>query len=471
LSQLAARSVLGVVTPTRREQVATVVKICADADAPISLYPVSSGMNWGLGSSTPAASDCLLLDLSRLSRCLALDVRSGVAAIEAGVTQGQLSRALRRSPFIVNLTASSGATSIVGNALDRGVGFYRQRTDDIDAVEAVLGSGDTVLCGGQAPLASSLEDRGSGLAFGPDLHALFFQSNFGIVTAARVRLIRRPADLSIYRITAPGGQFPRLVEWAAGLQRLEIATGVCRVYHASSRGAYEGRAARVAAAYVCVSGPTRIAAAKRALLRELARAGRGIVVSRVTDRAGETPLDRVVRSCFQGDPSYNDAMIEATFGVSPKRLDAESPIGWLTFLPMLPVDVRVLTWATAEVRRIARRYDVEAHATANVLPSASIDFVVGLRFQRAAVRSASVAAAFDALHDAFAAKGFAPYRLAIDKMAWGMGRHSRRSYVDLLARLKRACDPASIVAPGRYVPSTVEPFMHGTPRGAASTGT
>src|SRR5690606_6189079 len=179
MGEFRRRGVAGVLRPRRVEDVVVIVAVARECGARI--YPVSTGKNWGLGSKQPVSDGCFLVDTSGLDRIRQLDVERGIAVIEPGVTQAQLVDATASTPWVVNLTGSCAATSVLGNALDRGVGNLRQRTDDLLGLEVVTGSGSLIRCG------SFWSKRDEAFYYrhgvGPDLVPLFCQSNLGIVTA------------------------------------------------------------------------------------------------------------------------------------------------------------------------------------------------------------------------------------------------------------------------------------------------
>ncbi len=166
---------------------------------------MSQGHNWGYGSHSTPAPGCALVDLSGMKRILNADKISKshpVAVIEPGVTQGELhqflvDRGLDRE-LTFNVTGSARETSLVGNALDRGVGYYGPRKEDLFGLEVVCGNGEFLKTGfrrlGEAsPLAHSHP-----YGLGPMLDGLFFQGNFGIVTSACFRLFpRRPKEVAV----------------------------------------------------------------------------------------------------------------------------------------------------------------------------------------------------------------------------------------------------------------------------------
>src|SRR5579871_3272443 len=84
----AMRSIAAALTPKSVEEVRAIVTTAAEYRVP--LYPFSTGHNWGYGCSLPARDGCAILDLSRLKR-IAIDAERGLASLEPGVTQQDLS--------------------------------------------------------------------------------------------------------------------------------------------------------------------------------------------------------------------------------------------------------------------------------------------------------------------------------------------------------------------------------------------
>ena len=80
-------SVLAIVRPANREEVQECVRAAARLGVPI--YPLSTGKNWGYGSSAPTADACLL-ELGRLNRILEFNEELAYVIVEPGVTQQQL---------------------------------------------------------------------------------------------------------------------------------------------------------------------------------------------------------------------------------------------------------------------------------------------------------------------------------------------------------------------------------------------
>ena len=65
------------------------------------LYPVSTGMNWGLGSRHPVRDDCVLVDLRRLDR-----IRELARAVRGKFSVDDLQRMLRdETDGLLSITA------------------------------------------------------------------------------------------------------------------------------------------------------------------------------------------------------------------------------------------------------------------------------------------------------------------------------------------------------------------------------
>jgi 4-cresol dehydrogenase (hydroxylating) len=158
------------------------------------LWPISRGCNWGYGSHLPAREDSIILDLSALKGIGDLDRESLSVRIEPGVTQGALYEFLcRNAPDLAfNVTGAGLETSVLGNALERGIGYNGEKDRDLYALEVLLPDGSSI---GPAP---GLNHKARSCPAGLSTDGLFFQSNLGVVTGARIRLrIRQEAEDAI----------------------------------------------------------------------------------------------------------------------------------------------------------------------------------------------------------------------------------------------------------------------------------
>ena len=171
----------------------------ANSPDKFTVYPISTGHNWGYGSALAPDANAVILDLSTLVRINFDDVDSGLVTVEPGVTQQMLRDAIdaKQLPFMVPVTGAGPSCSILANALERGYGITPY-TDHFAAVNAIKG----FLPQGQRYQSSISELDQSGLdavdktfkwKVGPYLDGLFTQSGLTIATEITIRLKRNPA--------------------------------------------------------------------------------------------------------------------------------------------------------------------------------------------------------------------------------------------------------------------------------------
>jgi 4-cresol dehydrogenase (hydroxylating) len=123
------------------------------------------------------------------------------------------------SAWFLNVTGSGADTSILGNALDRGIAHHGPRAEEIFGLEVVLGTGEVIRTGsGHFPHSRTTHLYRHGI--GPSLDGLFCQSNFGIVTRAAIRLhARKPMHGTVGCVIATEEELPALVDAVAALVR------------------------------------------------------------------------------------------------------------------------------------------------------------------------------------------------------------------------------------------------------------
>lgn len=182
-------------------------ELANNAELRFTLYPISTGKNWGYGTSQPASIDdnIVLLDLSLLNNIGYFDDELGLITLEPGVTQQQLSKFLIENnyPYMVPVTGAGPDCSILANALERGYGITPY-TDHFSAVNSIQGywADGSFFQSAVNTLDQSTEqivDKTYKWGLGPYLDGLFTQSNYGIVTQMTIRLAKvKPAFTSFF---------------------------------------------------------------------------------------------------------------------------------------------------------------------------------------------------------------------------------------------------------------------------------
>ncbi|MBN9560173.1 MAG: FAD-binding oxidoreductase [Alphaproteobacteria bacterium] len=181
-----------VVRPAGAEEVAAVVRLCAEAGVPV----VPQGGNTSMvGGATPAADGSeLVLSLARMNRVRAIDPVDLTLTIEAGVTLKAAQDAAAEAGCLLPLSIASEGTAQVGGILATNAGGnntvrYGNARDMVLGLEVVLPDG-TVWNG-----LRRLRKDNTGYC----LRQLFVgaEGTLGIITAAVLKLVPRPRETEV----------------------------------------------------------------------------------------------------------------------------------------------------------------------------------------------------------------------------------------------------------------------------------
>lgn len=449
VSMFTPRDIYGILRPRTVEEVRDVVRAFARTEGGPRLQALSTGRNWGLGSREPARDSVVTLELQGLDAVRDLDVEGGWAIVEPGVTQLRLAELLADTDRMLNVTASSGHTSVLGNIIDRGVGLRRQRTLDLAGLEVVLPDGELVRVGwwprGEHPGAVNPQGLGASPL------ALFTQSDLGIVTAGVVRLLPRPEAQCVLRLGFGGDRLPEAIDELRRWTAQGLVSGVLKVYDTVSTQSYGGLGDEYLT-HLCVSGTERsVAAVTKVLQEEAEESGLFTRVLR-SDEHPPAPDDLVahaVESLYAGDPSRNETMLRSAVGQEADRVDAEGG-GWLFFLPLIPFTGRAIARSQELLAQVHAETGIRAGSTINALDPDVVDLVVSFRFPRTEHDAEQAHRALDRTYELFTEAGFHPYRLDSDHHQWVDRLSGDPAARALVRRLKQTLDPRQVIAPGRY---------------------
>ncbi|TQI81266.1 4-cresol dehydrogenase (hydroxylating) [Serratia fonticola] len=449
VSQFRSRVIYAVIRPHCVEQVQEITRLFNRFKTHVGLHIISSGRNWGLGSAQPATDGVVVMALGYLKAQRTINCASGWAVIEPGVTQLELSQALLGTERMLNVTASSGHTSVIGNALDRGVGLQRQRTDDIAGLEVILPNGELIRVGWWPDTIKNTAVNPQGL--GPALLPLFMQSNLGIVTAAVVKLLPRPEAQCVLRLSFPQENLHQAIAVLRRWVAQGLVSGVLKIYDAISTESYGGDPGQHLV-LICVSGTERrTEAITQVLLEEIAESQLFAKVTR-SDTAAAAANDfvlQVVEHAYAGDPSYNELMLKSAVGQDAEQVDSAGG-GWLFFLPLIPFNSDAIVKAFSLIDTIYEKTGIRAGSTVNALSADLIDLVISLRFQPNQAQIKQAHQALEMAYQLFTEAGFYPYRLDIDHGHWKSRLEQDHSTHQLVLNIKQLLDPNSIIASGRY---------------------
>jgi 4-cresol dehydrogenase (hydroxylating) len=181
-----------IVAPATTEEVQAIMRVANEAKVP--LWPVSRGKNLGYGGASPAERGNVILDLSRMNRVLEVSEKHAHCLIEPGVSFFDLYRHLEENKIPLWMsTPGNSWGSVIGNALDRGIGYtpYGDNCEQLCGMEVVLPDGDLVRTG-MGAMSGSVGWQHYKYGYGPSWDQMFCQSNFGVVTKAGLWLQPEP---------------------------------------------------------------------------------------------------------------------------------------------------------------------------------------------------------------------------------------------------------------------------------------
>ena len=495
------RAIPAVLLPGNTDDVLALVRIANRHHVP--LHPISCGRNWGLGSRLPVRDGVAVVDLGRMNRIREVSVTGQYAVVEPGVTQGQLFDHLRAHnlPLLLNVTGASRDTSLIGNALERGIGYFSTRANSLSGMEIVLGNGE-LLRTGFGHIAGVQTAYGYRHGIGPELDGLFAQSNFGIVTSAGFDLMPQPAAaMAVIAKIKDSEQLAAFVDALADLRRRDVVRSVWHIGNRertqialgplvfnqlrqrepkASFADLRARAeALIAAAgfgpWSAVCGipgaPGELRLARHAIKQAL----RGLAQTMfITDGLLNTadalsrPFDfvpwvrnqrvmlhaiRPLADLARGIPT--DGPMQSVWwplGELPARASDDpdqSHCGLLFCVPFLPPDGRIAKDTMDLTYQVYAKHGFTPFVTLNLVDSRALECVINSAFdRRQPERVAAAHACNDELTREFIRRGFPPYRIGPQNMNLVVDEHD--VFWKTVRDLKRVLDPNGIIAPGRY---------------------
>jgi 4-cresol dehydrogenase (hydroxylating) len=192
-----------VVAPASVDEIRGALKVANQYRVP--LWPLSRGKNLGYGGSAPRMSGTVLLDLSRMNRILEVNERAAYCVVEPGVSFFDLFNALQGNKIPLWISApGNGWGSVVGNALERGIGQspYGDHASKVCGMEVVLADGSIVRTG-MGAMGNSAMWPLFRYGFGPSWDQVFMQSNYGIVTRMGLWLMPEPEASIVMTMDLP----------------------------------------------------------------------------------------------------------------------------------------------------------------------------------------------------------------------------------------------------------------------------
>jgi 4-cresol dehydrogenase (hydroxylating) len=484
-----------IVYPATTEEVQAVVRIANERE--LTLWPYGGGKNWGYGGSLPMKPGAVAVCLSRMNRIVEHDEELAYVVLEAGVTFGQLHAYLRErgSRSWCSTTDSTLEGSVIGNALDRGIGStpYGDHFANLCGVTAVLPDG-TVAEPGSATRYTSR------WGLGPYTDGTFGQSNYGIVTQAGMWLMPAPERTLLFAVQ--GEDMPGMVDALRRLALRETVRSRVKIVNASGvLGYFDGLAGRWAPSArtereleaaraehgvarwsmmgAVYGSPAEVRAHRQEVTRELAGLGKLEFVRLDKVAALESLLARLERPSRFGVVQRGvEAVVRRTFGASLTLLKAQphnfrlwageptekniafayaragrpapsqdldparDGCGKVWFSPLLPLRGSDASRVLAIAEPLYARHGFDFNTYLVSMSARSLVLLMSIVYSKTEPgEEARARALYEDLSREVRRAGYEPYRTG----PWATPE------VPAFARtIKRALDPAGVLAPGKY---------------------
>jgi 4-cresol dehydrogenase (hydroxylating) len=494
------RQVVAVLKPETLEDVQKVVGIANQHKVP--LYPISCGKQWGMGSRLPVQDGAAIVDLARMNQIIEVSGKHHYAIVEPGVTQQQLLDYIDKNklPLMLNVTGSTSDTSLIGNAMDRGVGYFDTRAHGISNMQVVLGNGETIQTGfGHFENAKTKNLYPHGI--GPALDGLFPQANFGIVTSACIDLMPKPdAHMAAIIKIDSENKLPRLIDALVKLRSRGIFLTVAHVGNRErsyitlapllyeqliKSGAPADEATRKKAIQMLEDGGfgpwsaaigvlgtrAQLKLAKKEIRKAVGSFSKTLflndaLVSRAKSFAGVFSFIPFISRQFMMlkaiEPVYGftrgeatDKSLKAVYWAAGdfERLDDLDPdhsdSGLLFCLPIIPADGETVFDVVRDTQETFARHGFEAAITVNLMNTKAMEGVVSLAFKRCDEGQVKAAhACIQEMEARYIEQGYPPYRVGINSMHHVVQESD--PFWRTVRELKKALDPNNIISPGRY---------------------
>ena len=188
---------LAVVLPRSTEQVAAILRVCAEAG--VAIVPQGGNTGFCQGATPSAGVPSVIVSTERLRRVRSVDLVGSVMTVESGVTLAEARAEAERHDRLLALDHGGLSSAIGGNAATNAGGNNVLRYGMMRAM--VLGL-EVVLADGRIwdGLRSLAKDNA-----GTDLKQLFIGSEgtLGIVTAVTLKLFPKPAHAATALAAVP----------------------------------------------------------------------------------------------------------------------------------------------------------------------------------------------------------------------------------------------------------------------------
>lgn len=482
---LTSTQVHTILKPINTREVAGIMKVATKYKIPV--YPVSGGKNWGLGSKVPQG-DGVLIDLGLMNKIRKYDETMAYLTVEPGVTFQQAVTFLQtcNSHLMLDTIGSTPDASIIGNTSERGhgMGLLADRFNFVCGLEVVTPTGEVIRTGFESMKGSKLGPLAK-WGLGPYIDGLFTQSNLGIITSLTVWLKPKPLHFQsfIFHCNTEKQVQHVMESWRAlGFSSLQASL---RIFNDVRMISFVRRFPEIE--------PTPLSDKTRAQMRKKMGIGKWIgigglyapskqhaqadrqlieeklngMVDQITfynqqvadavasqdDQAAKDWLDFMFnKSLLRGNTSK--AGINMVYWRKPEHVAINDlhadRCGVLWYCPAIPFTGRDTVAAIQLAEQICKKYGFELNIGFLFISARTLDITGAICYDREIKGEDKRAMrCHNEIMKVMQKKGYSPYRLGVQSM--NLIQNQLPATRTLLKQIKKALDPANILAPGRYI--------------------
>lgn len=458
----------------------------------ISIYPISTGNNWGYGSANPIKNNSIILDLSDLNEILNFDDELGYITLEPGVTQKMLFEyfKINKVNYLVPTTGAGPNCSILGNVIERGYGItpLSDHFASLISLEAILPDGSLY----KSPLSDFKAVEVAKVfkyGIGPYLDGIFTQSNFGVVTKITIALAKKTEHTEVFMFSIKETKdlnhtikIIREIKQELG----SIVGGINLMNRERIKAMFGDKHQNKNIIWTCVGGlygPIEIIKqAKRIIKRKLKNLSSPVVFLNKRTTRLRNNLPNLINKYFFGIPDRMEAMdnffkildgvpsemaLALAYSKSKKTPSLKGNInpavddcGLIWFSPLLPIRPNTVEVFVKKIISICKKHKIDPLITLTTISNQCFDSTIPILYKKDNVDDKKNAqSCYDELFRECRNMGLMPYRLNIDSMKIYNDEHDLTS-VKLIDKIKNAIDVNQVLAPGRYSPTLSKKSMY-----------
>ena len=458
-----------IIYPETEEDIQKILNFCVNNS--LQCYPLSRGKNFGYGTAQGTSAGQVIIDLSGMNKILEVNQELCYVKLQPGVSQQQLYdflNSMTDNRLQLDVTGAGLDASVVGNILERGFGHtdYGDRFSRVINMKVMLADGTVIRTGfGSYENANAVNTFRYGV--GPIIDGLFTQSNFGIITELTFELMpRQEKNLMFVFSTKNYEDIGKLV---TVIRELKLSNVINSAVHIANKARAIGQSklpmVGVWNMSGVISGPKEVVAAKREVIKKAFKKnlsnyrlffmGDSVIkkIGWINDKIVALPIYGTLRDAYDlqcGIPTDQPLkiLLNNPEAKSESLSVTDTKLNFKWICSVCKADSESVTEMLHLIHKLFDEHNYEFRVTLTAINSRSFIMISNIVYERTPQEVARASEFYHLCMNKLNEKGYFPYRS-------GSGSYEtlprQDEYTqDLLKKLKKAMDPANVIAPGKY---------------------